>query len=324
MTKKTHFYRTVTAVALLLVMLASGLGSVKSYAYCGQGMYETNCNMGSIYDKVLKGFYRAEDALCNSYLEYAYQMANNKRYEFIGSTILKIAENSAYLKRNFAEEIDYSEGDSGFFVKNIRMEKAVQYWDNDDNLVISLYYKEKNDKKPAFVGYRFAKKSNPADEAIFLYYDMRGDLADIWVVGGFDERFNCNLYMAAYSSCDYLMKTAYNLVNIRNYEYAGPTVVKVAKNSTYLKRRFTEEIDYTTEEMGYYVKDIAMEKAVKYYNGQGAVISLYYKEASDRNPSYVVYRYEKEDNPDIFLFVTYDMQGNYIESWGFDDVKYAE
>ena len=311
-TKKTHILRTVTALALLLTMLVSGLGTVNSYACTKRSAYETQ---SSFYDRMLKNFYRAEDALYNSYFEYAYQMTNNKRYEFIGSTILTIAANTGYLKRNFSENTVYSEGEYGYRVGDNLMAKCVQYWTDNGYVVMNLLYKGANDRRPSYVTYRFAKKSNPGDDAIFLTYDMRGNLVDVWAVNGFDERFNCNLYKADYSSCDYLMKTAYNLVDIRGYEYAGPTVVKVAKNSTYLKRRFTEEIDYTTEEGGYYVKDIAMEKAAKYWNEQGAVISLFYKKASDKNPSYVVYRYEKKENPDIILFVTYDMQGNYIEAW---------
>ena len=109
--KKTHILRNVTALALLLTMLVSGFGTVKAYAYTGQASYDTQCYYGSIYDKVVKGIQRAEDRLYNSYLDYAYQMTNNKRYEFIGSTILNVAANTGYLRRNFTEYVEYSEGE---------------------------------------------------------------------------------------------------------------------------------------------------------------------------------------------------------------------
>lgn len=322
--KKNHMLRTVTALALLLTMFVSGLGTVKAYAYTGKTAYETQCHYGSIYDKVVKSLQRAEDRLYNSYLDYAYQMTNNKRYEFIGSTILTVAENTGYLRRNFTEYVEYSEEESGFEVRGIRMDKVVQYWTNDGYPVITLCYQGRNDRKPSFVRYRFSKKSNPLEDAIFLDYDMKGNLADIWVVSGFDERFNCNLYKADYSSCDYLMRTAYSLTEIGSYMYAGPTVIKVAKNSTYLKRKFTEEITYSTDSEWYYADGEIMEKSVKYWDEKGAVITVCYKKAADKNPSYVIYRYENKQNPDDIIFVTYDMQGNYIESWIVDGSVYGE
>gem|GEM_PF-4228161 len=322
--KKNHMLRTVTALALLLTMFVSGLGTVKAYAYTGKTAYETQCHYGSIYDKVVKSLQRAEDRLYNSYLDYAYRMADSKRYEFIGSTIITVAENTEYLKRNFDESVQYSEEEGGFAVRGIKMDKVVQYWSKNGYLVITLYYQGRNDRKPSFVGYRFSKKSNPQDDAIFLDYDMKGNLADIWVVGEFDERFNCNLYKADYSSCDYLMRTAYSLTEIGSYRYAGPTIVKVAKNSTYLKRKFTEEITYSDGSDWYYVDNVIMEKSVKYWDEKGAVIIVCYKNATDKNPSYVIYRYENNQNPNDIIFVTYDMQGNCIESWIVDGSVYGE
>ena len=144
--KKTFVLRTVTALALLLTMLVSGLGTAKAYAYTGQVSYETQCHHGSIYDKVVKGIQRAEDRLYNSYLDYAYQMTSNKRYEFIGSTILTVSENTGYLRRNFTEYVEYSEGESGFEVRGIKMDKVVQYWTNDGYPIITLCYQGRNDR----------------------------------------------------------------------------------------------------------------------------------------------------------------------------------
>jgi hypothetical protein len=67
-----------------------------------------------------------------------------------------------------------------------------------------------------------------------------------------------------------------------------------------------------------------MEKSVKYLDEKGETVIVCYKKSADKNPSYVIYRYENNQNPNDIIFVTYDMQGNCIESWIVDGSVYGE
>ena len=108
-------------------------------------------------------------------------------------------------------------------------------------------------------------------------------------------------------------------MGIRYVQAVGPTVVKVAGNTTYLKRHYHEEVHYAyeeeSEEAGFFVQGIRMEKVVQYWNDNGAVFSLFYEKQTDRKPSYVTYRFQSRNDSDKVVFATYSMQGVLVDEW---------
>ena len=78
----------------------------------------------------------------------------------------------------------FSSDEGYFLVRDEVMDKAVQYWDAKGNMVISLYYRNKNDRKPSYVCYRFEKNNNP-DTMAFFTYDMQGRLVDVTAWDGY-------------------------------------------------------------------------------------------------------------------------------------------
>ena len=182
--KKSHLIKYLLAVVVLVAMLVSGMGTAKSYAYTKAGSQTVEVNCKGLVDKIVKGIYRAEDMLYKSYLDNVYGMVLNKRYEFVGSTVVKVASNSGFMKRNFDEDTVFSSDEGYFLVRDEVMDKAVQYWDAKGNMVISLYYRNKNDRKPSYVCYRFEKNNNP-DTMAFFTYDMQGRLVDVTAWDGY-------------------------------------------------------------------------------------------------------------------------------------------
>ena len=313
---KKHLFRTITVLAVLILMLASGLGSVKSYACVRGANHSAHKTYVSVHDKIVRGMYRAEDVLYKSYLENVYRMVAGKRYEFAGPTVLKIAENTNFLKRNFCEETMYSDDEGAYYIKKMRMDKAVMYWNDEDVPVIMVYYKNRNDRKPSYVGYRFEKGLN-GEACGFFYYDLNGKLADVSTNVDY-KSLRCNLYKAESSYCGYLLDVAYNLVDCDNFFEAGPSVVKVALNTSYLKRKYTEEIVLASdlpEGEGFYVLGTLMKKTVHYWDENGALITNYYKNVRDMKPSYVGYRYQNKSDSEKVRLITYDMNGECVEEW---------
>ncbi|MBO4615828.1 MAG: hypothetical protein J5717_00610 [Lachnospiraceae bacterium] len=313
-----NLLKSVVSMGILATMLVSGLGTQKSFAQPKSTYsYGVNCNayevFGDLYSKALKNYYKAIDAPYKAMVETAYNLTDNLRYEFAGEALLKVVNNQGFLKRNYHECEAYSEGEYGFMVGNARMEKALQYWD-EKGATIALYYRNAGDAKPSFFSYRYEKKKNP-DMGGFFFYDMRGKIVDMWTFDGFWNPRNSSAYYADTYRCKDLVAFADSLIDRELCQYAGPTIVKIANNSAFLKRNYTREIQYSTDEIWYEANGEKMYKAVLYWGEGGALISLYYKNENDLKPTYVVYRYEKPENPDEIILATYDMKGKLIEYW---------
>ena len=312
-----HLLKSVVAMGILATMLMSGAGTQKSFAHSKNTYsYGVNCNVqnfGDFYSKALKSYYKAIDAPYKAMVDSAYNMVDNLQYEFAGETLLKVVNNAGFLKRNYTEYESYSEGEYGFMVGTERMDKAIQYWD-EKGATISLYYRNSSDATPSYFSYRYEKKNNP-DMGGFFFYNMRGKIVDLWTFEGFWNPRNSSAYYADTYRCKDLVVLVDSLIDREQCQYAGPTVVKIANNSTFLKRNYTKETHYSTDEMWYEVSGEVMAKAVQYWGEGGSLISLYYKNKNDLRPSYVMYRYEKAENPDEIILATYDMKGTLIEYW---------
>ena len=309
--------KSVVAMGILTTMLMSGAGTQRSFAQPKSTYsYGVNCSMssfGDLYAKALKNYYRAIDAPYKSMVDTAYNLADNLQYEFAGEALLKVVNNPGFLKRNYSEDEVFSEGEYGFMVRNERMEKALQYWD-DKGATIALYYRNANDAKPSFFSYRYEKKNNP-NMGGFFFYDMKGKLVDLWTFDGFWNPRNSGAYYADTYHCKDLVALVNSLIDRELCEYAGPTIIKIANNSIFLKRNYTKEVHYSNDEEWYEANGQVMGKAVLYWGNDETLVSLYYKNKNDVKPSYVAYRYAKPENPDEILFVTYDIKGKLIETW---------
>ena len=334
MEKKKSILKAFLALVIFFSLLASGVGTQKSYARqkCPY-TYEVNFNVSEFikeaYKRMMKDVCRIQDAPYKAMLDYAYGMTENLQYEFIGDTIVTVAANKGFLKRNFYESVALSDEEGGFYVRNERMDKAVHFI-NEKGVVFSLYYRNLNDSQPSYVAYRYESKKN-SDFGGFFIYNMRGQIEDAWF---FDEvwapRSGSAFYVDSYR-CKELVPFINKMMESGRQLFAGPSVIKLANNSAYLKRNYKKEVTLSTDEEFFIANNERMAKEVKYSRGDNDYIALYYRNEKDSVPAYVGYVNYSGPNAERGGSATFDMRGKnlsygapYLVGKWYYDIEFAE
>ena len=113
-----------------------------------------------------------------------------------------------------------------------------------------------------------------------------------------------------------LFDEADRLIGEKKFESAGPLLIEAVSDKDYLAGHMTKYTIGKEEDGCFTVQGKKYEYATQYWDqgsdGYSARVSFYYREPL-AEPEFFSYRFSKEQE---MMFVTYDMNGNYIEHWG--------
>lgn len=314
MKQKKKILKAFVSVMILMTMLISGAGTQKSYARPKNTyMYEANYNVcefiKKVCDRVMKSIYRVQDAPYKAMIDYIYGQTENLQYEFVGDKVVKIVSNKGFLNRNYDSYTTYSDEEGGFYVRNELMEKVTHYY-NDNGLGFSLYYRYANDVEPSYAVYRYESKKTGAGG--FFKYNMRGEIEDAWLFKGVWAPKNNSAFYADSRRCKELVKFINKMMEALNAEDVGPSVIKVANNSSFLKRNYQHKVTYSTDEEWFVLGSERIDKEEKYYLGDCEYIAFYYINKDDAKPTYVGYRHQENGGNGSIIAATYDMSGKFV------------